>query len=213
MLVAWEGTSLSGQTPLIPVCRGPPCPAPAHRTFPEHDWFSEPSSCGSTSLRTLLCLLALHSPTIGYCQSLNFLAGTLLLFLSDEPAFWLLAKIVDRLLPAEYFTRSMRDAYADQLVLCKLIENRLPRIQRCVSRYSVCSYGLVLRVLIGLLLDSLCLPLVESPVWLCDRPTSLLLTLLRPPSGPSRGSTYNSHSSLSSGSPVCLSTHFPWRRR
>ncbi len=72
----------------------------------------------------------MHNPDVGYCQSLNFLAGTMLLFMGEEDSFWLLVTVVERLLPADYFTRSMIGAHVDQHVLAHIIETRLPRIHR-----------------------------------------------------------------------------------
>lgn len=40
----------------------------------------------------------------GYCQSMNFIAGGLLLFLDEAEAFWLLCFVVEELLP-DYFSK------------------------------------------------------------------------------------------------------------
>lgn len=42
------------------------------------------------SLRRVLIAFAHYQPQIGYCQSLNFLAGLLLLFMNEERSFWML---------------------------------------------------------------------------------------------------------------------------
>ncbi|RYY83888.1 hypothetical protein EON63_10300 [archaeon] len=57
------------------------------------------STLGENSLRRVLQAFALHNPDIGYCQSLNFVAGMMLLFLSEDEAFWLLVTVVEKLLP------------------------------------------------------------------------------------------------------------------
>ena len=51
------------------------------RTFPDHDYFLE-GQIGRDSLRRILQANALSQPNINYCQSLNFVAGTLLLTMS-----------------------------------------------------------------------------------------------------------------------------------
>ena len=56
------------------------------RTFPEHDYFASGEGCDA--LRHVLQAYALHNPNIGYCQSLNFIGGMMLLYLSEEDAFW-----------------------------------------------------------------------------------------------------------------------------
>ena len=56
------------------------------RTFPEHDYYGCGGGC--EVLKRVLVAHALHNPSIGYCQSLNFVAGMILLFLQEEEAFW-----------------------------------------------------------------------------------------------------------------------------
>lgn len=51
------------------------------------------------SLRGVLLCYALRCPSIGYCQSMNFVACLLLLHMSPERAFWTLASIVENILP------------------------------------------------------------------------------------------------------------------
>ena len=64
---------------------------------------------------------------VGYCQGLNYLAATFLLVdLSEEMAFWLLAAAVERLLPQSYFSHSLLGAQVDQKVLHR-------RPARCIS--------------------------------------------------------------------------------
>ena len=87
-------------------------------------------------LRSVLGAFALHRPKIGYCQSLNFLAGFLLIiFEHDEvPAFALLVFLVDHIL-AGYHTRSLVRIMADMNVLDDLIENRLPAVHEIFQKY------------------------------------------------------------------------------
>ncbi|KAH3683453.1 hypothetical protein WICPIJ_005572 [Wickerhamomyces pijperi] len=74
-----------------------------NRTFPDNLHFKsqeqgvEPEMI--QSLRRVLVAFALYQPSIGYCQSLNFIVGLLLLFMSEERAFWMLVIITGRLLP------------------------------------------------------------------------------------------------------------------
>ena len=69
---------------------------------------------------------------IGYCQSLNFIAGMMLLFLDEEDAFWLFLTVVDTLLPNDYYTKSMVGVYVDQYVLTNIIKKNLPKVNRLV---------------------------------------------------------------------------------
>lgn len=70
----------------------------------------------------------MRHPSITYCQGLNFLAAFLLIFFEEENAFWMLNAIVEKFLPADYFTQSMIGLQADVQVLLRLLTLRLPRI-------------------------------------------------------------------------------------
>ena len=87
---------------------------------------------GGDSLRCVLKAYAAHNPTVGYCQSLNFISGMMLLFLQEEDAFWLLLTVVDTLLPKDCYSKSMIGTHVDQLVLAKIIESSLPEVHTYV---------------------------------------------------------------------------------
>lgn len=57
----------------------------------------------------------LHNPTTGYCQGMNFLAATTLLFVSPEDAFWFLVAITEKYFDPSYFDSSLTGAQADQV--------------------------------------------------------------------------------------------------
>jgi hypothetical protein len=78
------------------------------------------------ALRRLLRAYASHDPVVGYCQSLNFLAAILLLYMAEELAFWVLAHAVQTLLPQGYYEHGMRGLRTDHKVLSRLVELRLP---------------------------------------------------------------------------------------
>ena len=96
------------------------------RTFINHPAFH--LSPMLSRLRRVLCAFATHCPHIGYCQSLNFLAGFLLLFFDEESAFWLMATVVNVVLPPDYFTDSMIGLHTDLTVLNSLLSTHLPRL-------------------------------------------------------------------------------------
>jgi hypothetical protein len=58
------------------------------RTFPRHPGFAAADSQGQASLFRLLRAYASYDSEIGYCQGMNFIAGALLMQLSEEKAFW-----------------------------------------------------------------------------------------------------------------------------
>ncbi|XP_048835149.1 TBC1 domain family member 4-like isoform X2 [Brienomyrus brachyistius] len=60
------------------------------RTFPAHPYFSAQLGAGQLSLYNLLKAYSLLDAEVGYCQGLSFVAGLLLLHMSEEQAFDLL---------------------------------------------------------------------------------------------------------------------------
>uniref|UniRef100_A0A8C5CV92 TBC1 domain family, member 4 n=1 Tax=Gadus morhua TaxID=8049 RepID=A0A8C5CV92_GADMO len=57
------------------------------RTFPNHQYFSAQLGAGQLSLYNLLKAYSLLDTEVGYCQGVSFVAGILLLHMSEEQAF------------------------------------------------------------------------------------------------------------------------------
>ena len=107
-----------------------------HRTFPDNIHFKAESTPASgdpqelpllASLRRVLQAFSLHSPKIGYCQSLNFIAGLLLLFLPEEKVFWMLHIITTEILPGTHEI-SLEGANVDLWVLMTALKENFPVI-------------------------------------------------------------------------------------
>ncbi|KAL9006026.1 MAG: hypothetical protein Q9188_001204 [Gyalolechia gomerana] len=105
-----------------------------HRTFPDNIHFKidQPVNSGIetpllSSLRRVLQAFAIHRPHIGYCQSLNFVAGLLLLFLPEEKAFWMLHIITTNYLPGTHGI-SLEGANVDLWVLMLALKESSPSI-------------------------------------------------------------------------------------
>lgn len=64
-----------------------------------------------------------RNPAVGYCQSMNFLAATLLLFMREEDAFWCLCCLVERVLPPGMYASQLQGLTAE----LRLISDELSR--------------------------------------------------------------------------------------
>lgn len=129
-----------------------------HRTFPDNVHFkpdqaasaetnqtttgqgsSNPKYCSDLpetpmihSLRRVLYAFSLHNTKIGYTQSLNFIAGLLLLFLPEEKAFWMLHVITTEFLPGTHEI-SLEGANVDLWILMVVLKESLPAIYTKVA--------------------------------------------------------------------------------
>ncbi|KAI9844024.1 MAG: hypothetical protein M1837_005959 [Sclerophora amabilis] len=79
------------------------------------------------SLRRVLQAFSIHTPRIGYCQSLNFIAGLLLLFMKEEEAFWMLNIITQSYLPGTHEV-NLEGANVDLAVLMMSIKESMPAV-------------------------------------------------------------------------------------
>ncbi|WVQ99801.1 hypothetical protein IAU59_006943 [Kwoniella sp. CBS 9459] len=98
------------------------------RTFPGNVFFGGDGP-GVAKLRRVLTAYAWHNPAVGYCQGMNMLAATLLLTHTDEEqAYWVLTSLIDRLLPAHFYSPSLLASRADQAVLSDLVTQLVPKV-------------------------------------------------------------------------------------
>ncbi|OBA21839.1 RabGAP/TBC [Metschnikowia bicuspidata var. bicuspidata NRRL YB-4993] len=116
-----------------------------HRTFPDNIHFKasgllEPKTGGEppetamiSSLRRVLTAFAHYQPQIGYCQSLNFISGLLLLFMSEEHAFWMLVIMTERIIPKVH-SADLEGVHTDQGVLMMCIKEYIPKLWAIIGR-------------------------------------------------------------------------------
>ncbi|KMT18449.1 hypothetical protein BVRB_2g025940 [Beta vulgaris subsp. vulgaris] len=64
------------------------------RTFPSHVFFQQRHGPGQRSLYNVLKAYSVYDRDVGYVQGMGFIAGLLLLYMSEEDAFWLLVALL-----------------------------------------------------------------------------------------------------------------------
>ncbi|KAI6101134.1 rab-GTPase-TBC domain-containing protein [Pisolithus sp. B1] len=96
-----------------------------HRSLPEYAGYQ--SEEGISALRRVLQAYSFRNPDVGYCQAMNILAAAILIYMSEEQAFWLLEVLCDRLLPG-YYSPTMHGTLLDQRVFESLVARHLPEI-------------------------------------------------------------------------------------
>lgn len=112
-----------------------------NRTFPDNIHFKPersnpsedpPETALVEALRRVLVAFSSYNPAIGYCQSLNFIAGLLLIFMDEEKAFWMLVIITSRYLPGVHDV-NLEGVNIDQGVLMLTLREYLPDAWSSIS--------------------------------------------------------------------------------
>lgn len=96
------------------------------RTFPDRIEKSDVEYIGS--LRRVLYAYALRNLKIGYCQSMNYLAGLMLFHMDEEHAYWTFASLLEDIIPNNYYYPSLLGGRIDQQVFQSCIASKLPKI-------------------------------------------------------------------------------------
>ncbi|KAI0064944.1 TBC-domain-containing protein [Artomyces pyxidatus] len=98
------------------------------RTMPLNMFFGG-DGAGVDKLRRVLTAYSRRNPAVGYCQGMNLVASTLLLVHADEEeAFWVLAAIIERILPEGFFSPTLLPSRACPLVLLDYVQEYHPKL-------------------------------------------------------------------------------------
>lgn len=101
--------------------------ADINRTLTDNIFFRK--GPGVQKLNEVLLAYSRRNPDVGYCQGMNLIAANLLLIMpSAEEAFWILACIIEKILPSGYYDHSLLASRADQQVLRSYVAEVLPRL-------------------------------------------------------------------------------------
>uniref|UniRef100_A0A671MVV8 TBC1 domain family member 4 n=1 Tax=Sinocyclocheilus anshuiensis TaxID=1608454 RepID=A0A671MVV8_9TELE len=90
------------------------------RTFPTHPYFRAQLGAGQLSLYNLLKAYSLLDPEVGYCQGLSFVAGVLLLHMSEEDAFHMLKFLM--------YDTGLRKQYRPDMIILQIQMYQLSRL-------------------------------------------------------------------------------------
>ncbi|KAJ1504605.1 hypothetical protein HMI54_006787, partial [Coelomomyces lativittatus] len=105
-----------------------------NRSLPEYTGYQFPE--GINSLRRVLTAYSWRDPELGYCQAMNLIASALLIFMSEEQAFWTLCVLCDRMLPG-YYSTTMVGAQIDSQVFETFIEKYLKSIHDHIKKMDI----------------------------------------------------------------------------
>lgn len=94
-----------------------------NRSLPEYAAYQ--SSEGIESLRKVLTAFSWKNPEVGYCQAMNIVVAALLIYMSEEQAFWTLNVLCDRIVPG-YYSKTMYGTLLDQRVFESLVQTTMP---------------------------------------------------------------------------------------
>jgi hypothetical protein len=98
------------------------------RSLPHHPFFRDGE--GVSQLSNILVAYSRRAHHIGYCQAMNIVAATLLLYMSEEEAFWLLCRICEEIIP-EHYTKGLQlmGSLVEQSIFTELVVLYFPTVK------------------------------------------------------------------------------------
>lgn len=105
-----------------------------NRSLPEYAAYQDAQ--GIERLRRVLVAYSWKNPDIGYCQAMNIVTAALLIYMSEEQAFWCLNTLCDRIIPG-YYSKTMYGTLLDQRVFESLVEQTMPMLWNHIIRHDI----------------------------------------------------------------------------
>lgn len=107
------------------------------RTFPSHPFFRECLGPGQLSLFNLLKAYSLLDPQVGYCQGLSFVAGVLLLHMTEEEAFEMMKHFLFHLGFRKQYKPDMLALQVELYQLYRLLHDHQRELYIHLDKYDV----------------------------------------------------------------------------
>ncbi|XP_061917792.1 TBC1 domain family member 4 isoform X4 [Entelurus aequoreus] len=108
------------------------------RTFPSHEYFSAQLGAGQLSLYNLLKAYSLLDTEVGYCQGVSFVAGVLLLHMSEEQAFDALKFLMYDLGIRRQYKPDMVSLQIQMYQLSRLLHDYHRDLYNHLEEYEIC---------------------------------------------------------------------------
>lgn len=105
-----------------------------NRSLPEYAAYQSPE--GIERLRRVLTAYSWKNPDVGYCQAMNIVVAALLIYMSEEQAFWALNVLCDRIVPG-YYSKTMYGTLLDQKVFESLVQNTMPMLWEHITKNDI----------------------------------------------------------------------------
>lgn len=105
-----------------------------NRSLPEYSAYQSEEGIGR--LRRVLTAYSWKNPDVGYCQAMNIVAAALLIFQTEEQAFWTLSVLCEKYVPG-YYSKTMYGTLLDQKVFESLVEKTMPILWNHISKHDI----------------------------------------------------------------------------
>lgn len=105
-----------------------------NRSLPEYPAFQTEE--GIDKLRRVLTAYSWKNPEIGYCQAMNIVTAALLIFMTEDQAFWTLNVLCDKIIPG-YYSKTMYGVLLDQKVFEGMVKKTLPLLGDHFTKYDI----------------------------------------------------------------------------
>ncbi|VVT53347.1 uncharacterized protein SAPINGB_P003528 [Magnusiomyces paraingens] len=105
-----------------------------NRSLPEYPAYQDEEGIGR--LRRVLTVYSWKNPEVGYCQAMNIVGAALLIYMSEEQAFWCLSQVCDTMLPG-YYSKTMYGTLLDQKVFEELVKKTMPILAEHITKNDI----------------------------------------------------------------------------